>query len=557
MRSYRILVVEDDATLAELLRCMLEGRGHRVRVAYDGRQGADQAHAWLPDLVLMDLHMPVMDGLASAAAIRQHPATRWVPIMATTALDDPGDLLRAMMAGFNRYIRKPFREEQLFAEIEDLMLTSERRRRLAALALTPAQAQTQVTLDRDRQQILRELLVTLQRRVHCDFFAVGWTRPAKSGLVLVVAGETASCELVDALEQWVWGEGRDELRPERLVVTASPAASAGAETASAEQGPRAAAASPLEQSVASLVHVPLLVSSESSGLLLVGSFSTHDYDAAELEAIDAFSQEVARVWQHDVTVAGQLLQANADDSIDALIGEIDVAVVGPVDQARRWAEAISCAIGGVRLSAVADSESLVETVDPPLLALVDPRLMPAVEEVANRRARAGRRVLPAIALEPALLEGPERRMGAFVMMSLLLALMDGGRSGCLHVEQRGGGPAGMMVFQRGRVAWAISLASGVSLLKIISEVCGINPEQLRSVVRRSVAARERLQQVLVAEGLVSVPSYSAALKTYLTASVGHLLQVPHPDLLWSREIRVAPTDLTFDGTEIVMSSVFA
>ena len=148
-------------------------------------------------------------------------------------------------------------------------------------------------------------------------------------------------------------------------------------------------------------------------------------------------------------------------------------------------------------------------------------------------------------------------MGAFVMMSLLLALMDGGRSGCLHVEKRGGAPAGLVVFQRGRVAWAISLASGVSLLNIIAEVCKVDPTRLRALVRRSVASRERLNHVLVAEGLVSVSDYAAALKTYLTASVGHLLQVAHPDLLWSRRIRVEPSDLTFDGTEIVMSSVFA
>jgi len=557
MKSRRILVVEDDLTLAELLRGMLEGRGHRVRVAHDGRQGAEQAHTWLPDLVLMDLHMPVMDGFASAAAIRQHPATRWVPIMATTALDDPGDLLRAMMSGFNRYIRKPFREQQLVDEIDDLMLMAERRRRLAALALTPAESQTQVTLDRDRQQILRELLATLRQRVRCDFYAVGWTRPAQSGLVLVVNAETVEPGLVEALEQWVWGDGLGELKPARLVVATAATSSTGGAVAAGGGPEPGDAALPLEQVAASLVHVPLLVSSESSGLLLVGSFSPHEYAGGELEAIDAFSQQVARVWQQDVTFAGRLMQSEAEGPIDALIGEIDVAVVGPADQARRWAEAIGSAIGGMRLSAVPDSESLVETPDPPLLALVDPRLMPAIDDVSSRRARAGRRALPAIALDLALLEGPERRMGAFVMMSLLLALMDGGRSGCLHVEQRGGGPAGMVVFQRGRVAWAISSTSGISLLNIIADVCKVEQTELRAVVRRSVAARERLHQVLVREGLVSAADYTLALKTYLTASVGHLLQLGHPALLWSQQIRVAPTDLTFDGTEIVMSSVFA
>lgn len=553
----RILVVEDDVTLAELLRAMLEGRGHRVRVAHDGRKGADAAHAWVPDLVLMDLHMPVMDGFAAAAAIRQHPATRWVPIMATTALDDPGDLLRALMAGFNRYIRKPFFEAQLFDQIEDLMLTAERRRRLAALALTPAHAEPRVTLDHDRQQILRELLATLRQRVRCDLFAVGWTRPSHAELVLVVHAQTAAPGLIEALEEWVWGPERVGIRLERLVVIRDAEEEEGGAIAATGVPSTEAPAVPIDQVVASLVHVPLLVSSESSGLLLVGSFSPHEYTGAELEAIDAFSQEVARVWQHDIVVATPPLQPQSDAPLDALIGEIDVALVGPVDQTRRWTEAIGGAIGGVRLTAIADSEALVAPAEAPLLALVDPRLMAAVEDVSNRRARAGRGVLPAMPLDLALLEGPERRMGAFVMMSLLLALMDGGRSGCLHVEQRGGGPAGLVVFQRGRVAWAISLASGVSLLNIIAEVCKVAPTQLRALVRRSVASRERLNHVLAAEGLVSVSDYAAALKTYLTASVGHLLQVAHPDLLWSRQIRVDPSDLTFDGTELVMSSVFA
>jgi CheY-like chemotaxis protein len=102
-----ILVVEDNPTNLCLLRDVLHYHGYAVLVAADGREGVDMAIAHRPDLILLDLQMPVMDGYQACAALKNDPHTRHLKIIAVTSFAMKGDREQVMAAGFNDYIAKP------------------------------------------------------------------------------------------------------------------------------------------------------------------------------------------------------------------------------------------------------------------------------------------------------------------------------------------------------------------------------------------------------------------------------------------------------------------
>jgi len=117
-----ILLVEDSLINQKLARALLEGEGHRITVAYNGRQAIDAMDEGRFDLVVMDVQMPEMDGLEATARIRakQRQTGFRTPILAMTAYAQKGDRQRCLEAGMDGYIAKPIRAEELFAAIEAL-----------------------------------------------------------------------------------------------------------------------------------------------------------------------------------------------------------------------------------------------------------------------------------------------------------------------------------------------------------------------------------------------------------------------------------------------------
>ena len=107
MSKGRILVVEDDMDNYELVRFILERAGYDVFLAVNGRDGVSAARFQKPDLILMDLGMPEMDGWIAAEKIRSDEATKSIPLYALTAHTLPRERLRAMNAGCDGYISKP------------------------------------------------------------------------------------------------------------------------------------------------------------------------------------------------------------------------------------------------------------------------------------------------------------------------------------------------------------------------------------------------------------------------------------------------------------------
>ena len=102
-----ILIVEDNPTNLRLLRDVLRHYGYEVLEAADGKQGVSMAIEHLPDLILMDIQMPVMDGFQAGAILKNDPTTKHIKIIALTSFAMKGDRDRVMQSGFDDYISKP------------------------------------------------------------------------------------------------------------------------------------------------------------------------------------------------------------------------------------------------------------------------------------------------------------------------------------------------------------------------------------------------------------------------------------------------------------------
>jgi CheY-like chemotaxis protein len=114
----KILLIEDNEQNRYLATFLLERRGHEVVPAADGPLGIDLAGRIRPDLILLDIQLPGIDGYAVARALKSDPATRSVPVVAVTSYAMAGDRERSMEAGCDGYIEKPIDPETFASEIE-------------------------------------------------------------------------------------------------------------------------------------------------------------------------------------------------------------------------------------------------------------------------------------------------------------------------------------------------------------------------------------------------------------------------------------------------------
>jgi two-component system cell cycle response regulator DivK len=117
----RVLVIEDNAANMKLASLLLRNAGHTMLCAVDAETGITLARADRPDLILMDLQLPGIDGLAATALLKQDPATAAIPVIALTALAMKADREKSQLAGCDAYIAKPLRYKELYAAIDTLL----------------------------------------------------------------------------------------------------------------------------------------------------------------------------------------------------------------------------------------------------------------------------------------------------------------------------------------------------------------------------------------------------------------------------------------------------
>jgi two-component system cell cycle response regulator DivK len=113
----KILIIEDNATNMKLATILLESAGYAVLSATDAEAGLTSARSEQPDLILMDIHLPGMDGLEATTLLKRDNATRAIPVIALTALAMKGDEERIRAAGCIGYIAKPMRYQEFLATI--------------------------------------------------------------------------------------------------------------------------------------------------------------------------------------------------------------------------------------------------------------------------------------------------------------------------------------------------------------------------------------------------------------------------------------------------------
>jgi two-component system, cell cycle response regulator DivK len=117
----KILLVEDNEMNRDMLSRRLQRKGYEVVIAVDGAQGLAMARTELPDLILMDMSLPVLDGWQATRAIRADPGLATVPVIALTAHAMAGDYERCLAAGCDDYDTKPIELARLLGKIEGLL----------------------------------------------------------------------------------------------------------------------------------------------------------------------------------------------------------------------------------------------------------------------------------------------------------------------------------------------------------------------------------------------------------------------------------------------------
>ena len=124
--SFRILIIEDNEQNRYLATFLLQKSGYQVIVAVDGTQGIERAKSDVPDLILLDIQLPGMDGYAVARALRQIEPLARIPIVAVTSYAMVGDREKSLAAGCNGYVEKPINPETFVAEVTRFLPKPER-----------------------------------------------------------------------------------------------------------------------------------------------------------------------------------------------------------------------------------------------------------------------------------------------------------------------------------------------------------------------------------------------------------------------------------------------
>ncbi len=121
----KILLVEDNEENRDALSRRLQRRGYKVVIAIDGKQGIALAQSEAPDVILLDISLPEMDGWDVARALRASEATRRLPVIALTAHAMSGDREKALEAGCDEYHTKPVQLPRLLAQMQELLKRGE------------------------------------------------------------------------------------------------------------------------------------------------------------------------------------------------------------------------------------------------------------------------------------------------------------------------------------------------------------------------------------------------------------------------------------------------
>jgi two-component system, OmpR family, alkaline phosphatase synthesis response regulator PhoP len=121
MSKSRILIADDNQPNVELLEAYLADMDCEIAVAYDGRATLDKVAEFEPDLILLDIMMPKLSGFEVCKAVKRDPATRHIMVLMVTALNELGDIERAVAAGCDDFLSKPINKLELLKRVENML----------------------------------------------------------------------------------------------------------------------------------------------------------------------------------------------------------------------------------------------------------------------------------------------------------------------------------------------------------------------------------------------------------------------------------------------------
>jgi DNA-binding response OmpR family regulator len=124
--AHRILIVDDQADLALMMADLLDAAGYATRTAADGTEALAEVQAEPPDLLLLDVHMPGLDGFEVASMLKSDPVTATIPIIMVSAQEGRGSKLIGLESGAEDYLSKPVDPAELIAKIRNLLLLRDR-----------------------------------------------------------------------------------------------------------------------------------------------------------------------------------------------------------------------------------------------------------------------------------------------------------------------------------------------------------------------------------------------------------------------------------------------
>ncbi len=195
-----ILIVDDEKTIVTILRFNLESRGYRILEAYDGESGLKKARAEKPDLILLDIMLPKMDGFHVCEALRQDGDN--VPIILLTAREEEDDKVRGLELGADDYITKPFSNREVVARVE------------ANIRRTAMSARAGETAASDAIPVSENLSInTDSRQVFRAGKAIDLTQREYELLTFLASHPNKVYSRVDLMEQvWNYGYVGDDVR---------------------------------------------------------------------------------------------------------------------------------------------------------------------------------------------------------------------------------------------------------------------------------------------------------------------------------------------------------
>ena len=159
-----ILIVDDSLDELRALKSLLDAHAFRLSIAFDGHQGYQRAQLLQPDLILMDVRMPRLNGFATCRLLQECPSTRAIPVIFLTAASTPDERLSGLTIGGVDYINKPFNAEEVLARVRiHLRLAAQNRQHAQAHTNTPTPSENTKNIINDSGEILLQACIRLIR----------------------------------------------------------------------------------------------------------------------------------------------------------------------------------------------------------------------------------------------------------------------------------------------------------------------------------------------------------------------------------------------------------